>query len=790
VQETFRIIESDGIGPLIAALGGTHRPLRTGREWLRRHDPGYVALRRATRTALIMPAMFALGDKVIGNPVVGTFAAFGSFAMLLLVDFSGSIKDRLVDQAALGVSCAALICLGTLVSQTTWLAAVSMAIVSFAVLFAGVVSSELAGASTALLLAFILPVSLPGPAFSIPDRVAGWGLAAAASLLAISLLWPSPARNPVRAEAVAACRALAGRLRAEVVYVMGAGADDAREVHAAAVARADEAVRRVHAVFFATPYRPTGLAADARAVIRLVDELRWLNTIILRSTPHHHPPEPRPHVCAVKTAAADVLERAADLLEAPRGAGGGLSIVLDQMRGAVAELERATITRLPSGAGNGEQRPQKVVSSLDPSFRAQELSFVVAQIAANTDAAAAAARRTWIARLLGRAPEGLQGPLTAVQERAGAHVDRHSLWLHNSVRGAAALGLAVLVADLSSVQHGFWVVLGTLSVLRSNALSTGQNIVRALAGTTAGFLVGGVLVYLIGTNTTVLWMLLPVAILFAGLAPATISFAAGQAAFTLTLLILFNILAPAGWKIGLVRVEDIALGGAVSLAVGLLFWPRGAGAALFRALSQAYVDSARYLADAVAYGVNRCDAGGPQSPPPRERATNAAASSRRLDDTFRGYLAERGTKPLPLAEITGLVTGVAGVRLAADAVLDLWNGDGVPGGDRAAARRELLNAAEHLTSWYDQFAAGLAGRDDVPEPLADDEVADGRLVDAVARDLRDSNGQASATGVRVIWTGDHLDAVRRLQQTLVEPARAAVAEHALNPFEDLRARGA
>jgi hypothetical protein len=27
--------------------------------------------------------------------------------------------------------------------------------------------------------------------------------------------------------------------------------------------------------------------------------------------------------------------------------------------------------------------------------------------------------------------------------------------------------------------------------------------------------------------------------------------------------------------------------------------------------------------------------------------------------------------------------------------------------------------------------------------------------------------------VRMIWTGDHLDAVRRLQRIIVEPARAA-----------------
>jgi hypothetical protein len=324
-------------------------------------------------------------------------------------------------------------------------------------------------------------------------------------------------------------------------------------------------------------------------------------------------------------------------------------------------------------------------------------------------------------------------------------------------------------------------------VLRSNALSTGQSILRALGGTAVGFLVGGVLVYLIGTDTTVLWVLLPVVVLLAGLAPAAVSFTAGQAAFTLTLLILFNIIAPAGWQIGLLRVEDIALGGAVSLVVGLLFWPRGAGSALGRSLENAYRVSARYLADAVAYGVGRCDVTGPSPPRPREQAAEAAAAFRRLDDTFRGYLAERGSKALPMSEVTSLVTGVVGVRLAADAVLDLWDGDGARGGNRAAARRELLGAAGNMTSWYSQFAASLARHERVPDPLAPDKIADGRLIDAVAEDLRDSDGNATATGVRVIWTGDHLDAVRRLQESLVEPARAATADPEQGLLDELRA---
>src|SRR5262249_15001889 len=140
------------------------------------------------------------------------------------------------------------------------------------------------------------------------------------------------------------------------------------------------------------------------------------------------------------------------------------------------------------------ERPDGV-SALDPGFRAQEVGYVVAQVARNADFAAAADRRPWLHQLLGRRPAGGASPFGA------AHARLNSQWLRNSLRGATALGLAVLVAELTGVQHSFWVVLGTLSVLRSNALSTGQGVVQGLLGTAAGFVVGGALVALVGTNT-------------------------------------------------------------------------------------------------------------------------------------------------------------------------------------------------------------------------------------------------------------------------------------------------
>jgi uncharacterized membrane protein YccC len=740
-------------------------------QWLARHDRGYAALRRAGRAAIIMPAMFALGSKVIGNADIATFAAFGSFAMLLLVDFSGPMRERLQAQGALALTGAGLICIGTLASQNVVLAALAMTAVGFVVLFAGVVSSVLAGATTALLLAFILPVSLAGTASDVQDRLAGWALASVAAFAAVGLLWPAPTREPLRRAAATAARSMAARLRSEIAFMMSE--DD--PVFAAdrdrAIEQSDEAIAALHRTFLATPYRPTGLSTTGRTVVRLVDELNWADAIVVQSGRHRGPgARIDPTVRDVKLAACAVLERAADLLDTTGGDAADLHAAMAGLGQALAAMERSA-TELPV---RRTESTDEVITALDPGFRAQEMSFAVSQIGRNVDLAVAAERRSWWEQILGRRPEGLSGTLSAASERAGAHVERHSVWLHNSVRAAVGLGLAVMVANLSGVQHSFWVVLGTLSVLRSNALNTGQNALRGLLGTVVGFVVGAGLLAVIGTDETLLWFVLPPAILIAGIAPSAISFAAGQAGFTLVLVILFNLIQPAGWRVGLLRVEDIALGCAVSLLVGLLFWPRGARAALRQALAEAYLESAEYLSAAVDFGMSRCDPTRTSPTAPAGAATRAAAASRRLDDAFRGYLAERGTKPLPLAQVTSLVTGVAGIRLAADAVTDLWQrDDGTAVGDRAAARHELLAASATVKGWYDELAGDLLNRQAPATPLRHDRTRDGRLVQAVRHDLYGEDGKATATAIRMIWTGDHLDAVRRLQSGVIGPALAA-----------------
>src|ERR1700759_68646 len=315
-------------------------------QWLGQRDRGFAALRRATRTAIIMPAMFAVGDKVIGTPQLASFAAFGSFAMLLLVDFGGPMAERFQAQAALAVTGGGFVCLATLASQPVWLAAAAMAVVGFGVIFAGVISSVLAGATTALLLAFILPVSLAAPASAVPDRLAGWAMAGGVALVATTLLWPAPARDRLRGPAAAACRALAARLRAGIAYMLS-GMDEQFALdrdHAAA--QADQAVEALRSAFLATPYRPTGLSTPARTTVRLVDELSWLNSIVIR--PGLQRGGVNRAALRVKEAADAVLDRAADLLDSRGGSSDELDAALTELAAAHAKMQEGVMVDLPA----------------------------------------------------------------------------------------------------------------------------------------------------------------------------------------------------------------------------------------------------------------------------------------------------------------------------------------------------------------------------------------------------------------------------------------------------------
>jgi uncharacterized membrane protein YccC len=370
----------------------------------------------------------------------------------------------------------------------------------------------------------------------------------------------------------------------------------------------------------------------------------------------------------------------------------------------------------------------------------------------------AAARTRWFGdatRLAG--PSQLTGisKYTAVVRR---HANLRSAWFINSARGSVALAGAVLVADLSNVQHGFWVVLAALSVLRTNATSTGASAIRAVLGTTIGFAIGAALLLAVGTNSTALWLVLPFVVLLAGYAPGAFPFAVGQAAFTLTVAFLFNLLEPVGWHVGLLRIEDVAIGCAVAAVVGALFWPRGMAAVVAKDLADGYRAGASYLSHAVAWVSGlRTD-----RPDEAQAAVNAGL---RLDAALRAFIAERGAKHLTPPELWRLAGGVVRLRLTTHAISKLTRSR--PHGlDSEAAALNLR--AQGLVGFYEQLSRLVSSdRGQVSAPAVPE-----FSLDAAA------NGTSTPAA---IWLGEHLMHLQEHLPELVEPA-TRVAEIRRQPW--------
>jgi uncharacterized membrane protein YccC len=260
---------------------------------------------------------------------------------------------------------------------------------------------------------------------------------------------------------------------------------------------------------------------------------------------------------------------------------------------------------------------------------------------------------------------------------------------------------------------------------------------------------------------------LPFAVLLAAYAPRAISFAAGQAGFTVLLFVLFNLIAPVGWRVGVVRVEDVAIGFAISLGVGVLFWPRGAAALLRKNLAAAYGRAADYV---VVTARQLIVGAGSQDSERAERSADAALG--RVDEAFRQYLTERSAAAYNVEDVAALVGGATHVRRTAFALTEL--GRMTAGSARLERYGENLEPElAALRSWYVALGDALVPRKPVPVPHDRDVEGEARLLACVRQAARGRDQQTVTAGLVLLWTSQHLDNLRRLEGRLAEHARTA-----------------
>lgn len=542
------------------------------------HDPGHLALRRGVRAAIALPLTMAITLYEIDDAAGVLFAVFGTIGLLVNADFAGTALQRTSSYLLTGVAGAIALTIGWAASFSTPVAAIVTFIVAFALSFVNLVRGAVAVGTAAVLLVFVVAVSIESTVSSLPAYLLAWTIAVVVSTLTALVILPHDQRLDQRSSLADVFDAAAHGVETSW---LGDGSGDP-------FADVDAAIAQLNAKYGGQPFRTSGLTTRDQALTLLVDHANSAGLLLggTRADPAHNERLPLPERNALAEAVAaglrDVARAMRDRTFIPSGA------QIDDARVRLVDgMERWVVAAAQAGTA-----PQAISERVSGDHLLRMYALIVEQTVE-------------LARVVNGAPvESLERqPPVPVRRRSRllrAQIDWHSSWLRNSLRSALGLTIAVLVINITGVQHGFWVLLGVISILRYDVVGTRKFAVQAVIGTVVGAALASALLVTVPSATT-LWILLPIFVFLAAWSAVAISYPVGQAAFSALILVALGIIVwPPQLDTAITRVEDIALGAAVALVVGVLMWPRGAVGQLRAQLSVSLRSASTYMSMAIA----------------------------------------------------------------------------------------------------------------------------------------------------------------------------------------------
>ncbi len=596
------------------------------REWLEAKDPGFVAIKRAARVSVATFIGFYFSLYVVRETQMAFFASFGCVALGALSEVTGQPRQRTKTYLAAFVAGVILVTLGTLLAFNTWAAAAGMLVVGFTVAYAGVGGSRVVSAATGLQLLYILPSFPP----YVPESL-GWrllGLAVAVGLLVITdrLLWPPPVPTPFSRRLAEAIRGIRGRLAA--LSEPNGDQQTRSESDAAPISLRLSRIPLLQ--------RPTGPGRRDRAAIQAVTLLRGLEARVAALT----------ELTATYPVPLQQL-RGAKLLEVTTHSLDQSAAALDDSdveNNSRSEPDPASVEAVLSDyIHRREALPVSAEVDHDLGLRLR-LAVVIEELAIWTRDLAVATKIMLGERVAEPEAKSIAEPFWYATRstaslwyaRFRGHFTPRSVFFQNAIRLAVGLAAARLVAGLLDLSHGFWVLLATLTLMRTSVAATRAAVIPAFVGTVIGGLGMAVVLGLAGGNSHFYEIAFPVFLIFGLAAGPVAGPLVGQAAFTLMVATLFAQMAPVTWRLAEVRITDVVLGGVLGAVIGLVVWPRGATGEMRRTTKASLTNAATDLESTVRWLTHREK----PSVDGHDSASVATHSLMLADSTFAQYRSE------------------------------------------------------------------------------------------------------------------------------------------------------
>jgi uncharacterized membrane protein YccC len=535
------------------------------REWLEAKDPGLVAVKRAVRVTLAACVAFYFSLYVLDDTQMATFAAFGCIALGALSEVTGEPWERTKTYGIALLAGIGLVSLGTVLAVTTWAAVAGMLVVGFVIAYAGVGGPRVVGAANGLQLLYILPSFPPYLPDALGSRLIGLVLAVGLLMIADRVLWPPPVPTPFRHRLAAAIHAVRDRLLALL--------ESDGDRHAPAQSDAQGAIG-LRLSNIPPLERPTGPGRRDRAAMEATTLLRGLEAraaALTELTEQSHGAAAHAEGVHLLSVAAGSLGQSAEALDS-HSDGHGPEPDAAPVEAALAEYVqwREALTH-PAAIDHALRiRLRFAVAAEELSVWTRDLAVTLRIMQGRRvpeSSVTSIAEPFWYAN---------RSAPTLWFMRFRGHFTPRSVFFQNAIRLAVGLAAARLVAGVLDLSHGFWLLLATLTLMRTSVATTRAAVVPAFLGTIAGGLVAALVLALAGADSTVYEVAFPFVMVLALVAGPLVGTVAGQAMFTLLVAMLFAQMAPVSWRLAEVRILDVVLGGLLGAVVGLLVWPRGA----------------------------------------------------------------------------------------------------------------------------------------------------------------------------------------------------------------------
>lgn len=540
------------------------------------------AIGRGVRVALVLP--FVMGVlTVMGFKQAAFLGAFAVVTLLVTSDFSGPRGERAASMATTATAGGITLILGILLADNVWILIPTALVLGVLVVLLGALRGFLSQATVPILLPFFIGATSVPSFDSLRNMLGGWCFGAAVSIAAGVTLWPYYPRLVLQESVAEAMRAQADLMAA--MWAPGADADSAAEPFQ----RAEDGVSATQALYAGQLRRPGSAYRRERFLVRLVEETRRLR-IGLRMAYRRLPMTPTRADRAVIEVTAETMRAAADVAQASES---DLTPFhqLDEARSQHREGIIDTV-REDLAAGDGEVAAEHATTA----FRPRVVSLLAQSAVRDAGVMYGKVRVPHLTIRGERLP-------TVVQQiepgkRLRAELTWSAPWMRNALRLGIAVAVALAIVKYTGAERGYWVVLGTLSVLRMDLRGTGKSSWQVVQGQLLGFVLGIVLIEAVSGRPWLAWALLPVLAGLQGYMANNVSVVWQQAGFTALLVDMVSLSTPLR-SIALLRLEDVALGMAVAIIVSLLVFPRGLVPRVQESLLASVTASADFLVKAV-----------------------------------------------------------------------------------------------------------------------------------------------------------------------------------------------